>query len=235
MNDFLTMNRFTHLKIKKSFFLALFMVVNLFFLSSCASLTDRQLTIGEGAVTGSVIGGVIGGVVGLLAGGGEGAVIGAVSGVVAGSVAGGIYGNHVSNKKHNFANNEAYMKAVIAEADKVLVNSKAVHKTLRLDIATREKNIDALKRQRASKSKSNTSLDQLAKNNSQDIEKTNQLILSIENEIRVQKNVLAKEKYSLSPQLVSMSESKTSELEVEQRRLKLLKAQLASLDIRRLY
>ena len=228
-------NRFSPIKIKRFFCLALFMIVNLFFLSGCASLNDRQQTIGEGTVTGGLIGGVVGGIAGLIAGGGKGAIIGAISGVVAGGVAGGFYGNHVADKKQSFVNNEAYMRAVLAESDKVLVNSKAKRETLKLDVASRKKKVDVLKKQKTSKSKSNTSLARLAKNNSQDIEKTNQLILNVENEIEVQKTVLAREKHSLSPQLVSLSESKTSDLEAEHRRLKLLKAQLANLDIRRMY
>lgn len=230
------MNHFTPVKIIRSFCLALFMVVNLFFLSGCTSLTDKQQTVGEGAITGSVIGGIIGGVTGLLAGGdGKSAAIGAISGVVAGGVAGGIYGNHIANKKQNFANNEAYMKAVIAEADEVVAKSKEERKILQANNTKRQENINILKMQKKSQDKSNVSLARLAEQNTQDIEKTNQLILSIENEIKVQKTVLTKEKVSLSPQLISISETKTSNLEIEHRKLKLLKAQLASLDMRRMY
>lgn len=227
---------FVTINVKRFFCVTFGSVLILFFLQGCASLTDAQQTVGEGAATGVVIGGVIGGVAGLLVGdNGESAAIGAAIGATIGAVAGTLYGNHVASKKQDFANKEAYMKAVIAEADKVLANSRETRKTLKLDIAARKKNIDFIKSQRTSKSESNTSLAQLSKKNSQDIEKINQLILGIEDEMKIQKTVLAREKNSLSPQLVSLSETKTSGLETEHRKLKLLKAQLANLDIRRMY
>ncbi len=226
------MNLFATVNVKRFFCVALCPTLILFFLQGCASITDGQQTVGEGAATGVVIGGVIGGVAGLLVGdNGESAAIGAAIGAVAGT----LYGNHVASKKQDFANKEAYMKAVIAEADKVLANSRETRKTLKLDIAARKKTIDFIKSQRTSKSELNTSLAQLSKKNSQDIEKINQLILGIEDEMKVQKTVLVREKYSLSQQLVSLSETKTSGLETEHRKLKLLKAQLANLDIRRMY
>lgn len=206
----------------------LWLALVLFGLSGCASMTDAQRTQAQGAATGALIGGLMGSLIGDDR---KRVALGAVAGMALGSM----YGKHVADRKQEFVNQEAYMQAVIAEADKVLDQAKNERTSLQADIVRRQQAINMIKQRQASLEKSNQSLMQVTADISRDIEKTEHLISNVENEIKIQKATLNRERPFLRTQLVSQSEVQISGLETEYRQLKLLKAQLANLDTRRMY
>jgi len=88
-------------------------------LVGCATTSDETRTKTEGTALGAGAGAVAGALLGFATGGKKGAIIGAGTGVAAGGAAGYLYGTHVANRKKAFATTEAYLDALIKNAQAV--------------------------------------------------------------------------------------------------------------------
>ena len=82
------------------------------FLSGCASMTDKETTVAQGATFGAAVGAGIG----AIAGGRSGAAIGALAGTLVGTVAGHIY----SESKEQFASEEDKLDTRIAHSQETI-------------------------------------------------------------------------------------------------------------------
>ena len=194
-------------------------------LSGCA--TDAALTESQGALLGAAVGGVIGKIVG--------EEKGAIAGIFFGSIIGSKWGVHVASKKESYANQEAYLKDVIAAAETVTLDTQEFNKTI-------SQRIDQLKqRQRELKVAASEHIEQqesLKKHESElamALEITNTNILRVAHEIEIQKRVIAAEQSTARLQLVNVASAGVSELEIQERALRRALAQLKSIDERRIY
>lgn len=198
------------------------------YMQGCATLSDRQQTEMQGTGTGALIGGVLGSVLG-------DNTESVVAGTLVGAIIGNIYGKHVADKKAQYKNSESYMNAVIAESDKMLAAAREHRETLTKSITDQNRQLASLKRQSQNNRSLNKQLEKQVAKNKKDIDVTNQLISAIDQEIITQKNVVKKERNLVAVSYVSRSETNITAMESEKRQLELLKAQLASLDYKRVY
>jgi uncharacterized protein YcfJ len=103
-------------------------------LAGCANIQDDQTrTRAEGTGAGAALGALAGGIIGNNSG--HHALQGALIGAAAGGVAGYAYGDYVARKKKAYANQEAWLQACIAEAEKANDNAVAYNDKLSTRIA----------------------------------------------------------------------------------------------------
>ena len=107
-------------------------------LASCTNIkNDQTRTKAEGTAGGAVAGAVIGG----LLGGWRGAAIGAA----AGGVVGYGVGTHVAHQKAKYANQEAWLNACIAQAEKTNSHARSYNASLNDKISNLEQKINGAK------------------------------------------------------------------------------------------
>ena len=202
-------------------------------LSGCAT-TDSGKTKTQGTVFGAGIGAGLGALLGAAVGGKEGAAKGALLGGALGAAGGFAYGNHVAGKKEKFANQEDYLNAVIAEAEKVNQETRQYNVSLRRDINKLEDETRHVKLA-VSRGHANRSVlrKQIQKIEQEEIEAKEQLA-KINRELGVQQQVLAeseKERGSSQQQLqqiqqeIALLEENKRELEGNVESLASLRAQ----------
>jgi hypothetical protein len=121
----------------------------IFLATGCTNIkNDEARTKAEGALAGSAGGAVLGALVGALAGMGSPDYItrGALIGAGAGGGAGYAYGASVAYKKKQFATQEAYLDACIAEARQKTQKSRSYNALARAVIARQQQQLAALHR-----------------------------------------------------------------------------------------
>ncbi len=197
-------------------------------LQSCATLSDGKQTEMEGTATGAFLGALVG----LVVGDNKESVI---AGTLVGAVIGNIYGKHVADRKAEYRDNESYMKAMIAESDKVLLAARTQRDILTESIENQKRKLAELTYQKSLGTETKIRLEQQIVQKQKDLKVTNDLITAIDKEIKTQRRVVNQQRSQASAILVSQSETNITSMESEKRQLKLLKAQLASLDFRRVY
>lgn len=111
--------------------------LSLTLVSGCATMDDRQTTQAQGAGFGAIAGAVIGGIIGEVAKDDAGA--GALIGGLVGGAAGAAYGTHVANKKAEYARNEDYLDACVAQASKVRGETEAFNVALQQELDALDK------------------------------------------------------------------------------------------------
>ncbi len=193
----------------------------------CAS-TDAGKTRAEGATAGALIGGVAG----VLLGDNRNA---AIVGAVVGAVAGDLYAKKVVRKKEQYANTEAYMTALIHDAEQTISTTQQERQLLADNLREQQQILEQLKKNNTDAEKLNEASQQQAKLLNADLEKTSALLTAVQDELQIQQMALAQERATLPVVLVSHSETAISGLMAEKRQLEVLKAQLASLDYRKLH
>lgn len=113
-------------------FLASMMILVIVVSTGCANIQDdTQRTQAEGAVIGAVGGLIVGGLLAVATGNTRHLATFAAAGALLGGGAGMIYGNHVASKKKEYAQQEDWLNACIAEAQKV--NQEAAQYNAALD------------------------------------------------------------------------------------------------------
>lgn len=103
---------------KLSLGIVLFFVLSL--VAGCANIKDdSQRTQAEGATAGAAGGAVFGAILGQVIGGDTGAtLLGAAIGGAVGGIGGYAYGDHIAGQKEQYSNQEDWLDACIAEAQK---------------------------------------------------------------------------------------------------------------------
>ena len=200
-------------------------------LSGCAmteNMTDKQQTQTEAAATGAAVGAVLGVLVG-------DSKKGAVVGALVGSIIASRYAEHVANKKQEYADNEAYMKAVIAEADNMIALSAEKRTALSAQIANQQKQLAAMQADQDKTEVDNDTLEKQKQDYLAAVKLNDELIAAIQQEVDIQKDVLAKEKERIPVVLVSHSQDTIAKLEAEHKRLLALKTSLVAVPNERFY
>lgn len=196
-------------------------------LTGC-QMTDKQQTQAEAAATGAAVGAIVGG---LVTDSKEGALVGATIGATIGMM----YAEHVADKKEEYADNEKYMEAVLAEADKLIDISSKKREELTGKLADNNKKLAAIKEGRTEQVEDNAELNAQINAYNNELKNTEYLLIVLEREIEVQKKVLDKERDVIPVAYVTQSESKIATLQDEIKGLQNLKTSLASLEHKRLY
>jgi hypothetical protein len=122
-------------------------VVMALVLAGCANIhNDRTRTKVEGTAAGAAAGGILGGVIGGVVSGGSPTYIaqGAIIGAQIGGHAGYAYGTSVANKKAQYASQEAWLDACIAEAKTTTEKSRDYSRLARQIIARQQREIAAV-------------------------------------------------------------------------------------------
>ena len=123
-------------------------IIFIFALSAgCAHIQDDSTrTKAEGTAVGAAGGAAVGAAAGLIAGGGnwKKALVGAAIGAVIGAIAGYAYGDHVASKKKEYATEEDWLNACIAEAQKVQQETAQYNTALAGEIQTMQAETDML-------------------------------------------------------------------------------------------
>lgn len=171
-------------------------------LASCTNIKDDGTrTRTEGALLGTIGGALLGAGIGALTGrGGAGIAAGAIAGAAAGGLGGYAYGNHVANKKASYASREQWLKACIAEAKAVNQKAHSYNRNLTAEVNRLRNEIKSAKAsgdKRMLKQKQNE-IKQLQKESTKEIQK-------LDNEIKLQENVLGEAGSSgLKQEVISM-------------------------------
>jgi uncharacterized protein YcfJ len=119
--------------------------------TGCANIQDDGTrTRTEGAGTGAAVGALTGALLGQILGGDtQSTLIGAAIGGAVGGVGGYAYGNHVANQKEQYAKEEDWLEACIAEAKKTNETMVRYNKELSQQIVELRRDTEALRQQHA--------------------------------------------------------------------------------------
>lgn len=143
--------------------------------ASCTNIKDDQTrTRAEGAGAGALLGGGIGAIIGHQSGHAwEGALIGAA----AGSLGGLAVGDHVARKKQAYKNQEAWLNACIAQAEKTNSHARSYNASLSNKIANLEQKINGAK----------------AKGDTNELKQLKRAVLTLQNETKQEVKVVNNE------------------------------------------
>lgn len=127
--------------------LALLLACAVLVISGCANIKDDGTrTRTEGAGTGAAIGAVAGGLLGQVLGGDtKSTLIGAAIGAAVGGVGGYAYGDHVAGQKEQYAKEEEWLDACIAQAQQKNQELVAYNQDLLHQISVLEEETAALR------------------------------------------------------------------------------------------
>ena len=195
-------------------------------LTGCVT-TDTQQTKAQGTAIGALIGG--------LAGAAIDDKRGAIIGAIAGAAIGHAWGSHVASKKANYANQEAYLKDVIAAADAVAADAEAYNKRIARTIGRLKQRETELRLAAAKHQAQQHQLKKFEAELQVAISETEKKLKIVMDEIKIQKRVVANEQRSAPPRLMTVAAGGISDLEIQQRALQRALTQLESIDERRAY
>ncbi len=198
-------------------------------LSGCASMSDSSTTRAQGAGFGAAIGAGLGAIVGAATGDTE---KGALIGAAVGGVAGLAYGDHVAKKKEKYANQEDYLNACIAEADKRHRATKVYNDKIRNEIAALETQLQEAETLAASQQSNADQLKTLRNTLAKSIEQSQQMMTQVTDEITIQREVLANESGSGSSDRLEALNQEIAKLEEQKAQLEENTRQLAALNNR---
>lgn len=213
--------------------LAAFLACSLvFFVSGCAHMADDgSRTRAEGAGTGAAAGVVIGAIVGQIIGGDTAAtLIGAGIGSALGGLAGYAYGDHVATQKAQFAQEEDWLDACLAEAQRKNQEILAYNKELSRQISGLEQEIKALQGQQEGAQQEISALTEKKTEVDTLLAEANEQLKSAQAELELQNGVVADAKNSDKGDYAVTLDSEIMALQASIKELEKNTAELASLS-----
>ncbi len=154
-----------------------------------------------------------------------------IAGLVCG-VAGYAYGSHVASKKEQYASQESYLDAVIAEANRVHDEAVQSNSALASELATLDWKIQQAQANLSNSEQSRDELSGLQQDLKNQYSAANTRLKVLEREIEIQKAVIEKEKDEISPSYHARAVSAVSSLEGQSESLKRYIAQMEAIDDR---
>lgn len=198
-------------------------------LAGCASMSDRERTQAQGAGAGAVLGAIIGGVVGHQLGYRDAGIL---VGAALGGAVGRAYGGHVASKKEEFASQEDYLDACLAEARRHYQEARAYNETLQTDIARMNRELDEMLAAGQRSRSEQDALKALQEQVKARIESTNEKIEALRVEIIIQNSVVAQEEESGDAQRIAELRETINRLEDQRAALQNGGDRLASMNNR---
>ncbi len=126
-------------------FVALLMVLVFTLSAGCAHIQDdTQRTQAEGAAIGAVGGAILGGLLAVATGNTRHLVGIMAAGALLGAGAGYVYGDHVASKKKEYAQQEDWLDACLAEAKKVNQEAAQYNASLEKEVQTLEAETESM-------------------------------------------------------------------------------------------
>ncbi len=184
--------------------------------SGCATMTDDQTTTAQGAGMGAALGAIAGGIIGHQSGRGiEGAVIGGMLG----AAAGGAYGQHVAQRKAEFASEEDYLNACIAQAEEVHRLAAAYNEGLRLEVADLESRSTQVLAAYQGQTEERQQLLAMQKELGQKLQTAQQNLAAVSQEVAVQQKVLEAERATAGSEQIAQLENQIRLLEEQKAEL----------------
>lgn len=197
--------------------------------SGCTTLSDNQRTTAEGAGMGAVLGAAVGGIIGHQSGSGaEGAIIGGLLG----AAMGGLYGNHVAGKKAEFASEEEYLDAVLAEARRVRDEAEQHNRTLETEIAQLDQQVAETLAAMAAGTANQETTQALRTDLVSRLSEAESGLEAVSDEIRIQREVAATEAGQGDQEQLRELEATIAELEAQKDELTAQTERLADLNNR---
>lgn len=198
-------------------------------MTGCASMSDRDRTEAQATGIGAAVGAVLGAIIGNQM---DNPRAGAMIGGMVGAVAGNVYGNHVAARKAEFAKEEDYLNACLAQAQKVNAEAVAGNTALRGEIAGLNRRVDemlaAIQNRTAERGQKTALMQDLRRQR----QAANRMLAQVTEEIRVQRELLKNEANSgAAPQLAAIQEQ-IDQLERQKADLTAQTNQLAALSNR---
>lgn len=198
-------------------------------LSGCASMSDRERTQAQGTGVGAVLGAVVGGVVGHQLGYRDAGIL---VGAALGGAAGRAYGGHIASKKEEFASQEDYLDACLAEARKQYQEARAYNDKLYQDIARLNRELDELltagQRSRSEQAALRTWREQVQAR----IRSAEEQVEALNVEITIQNSVVAQEETDGDAARIAQLRSEIRNLEALRDELREGASQLAAMNNR---
>ena len=199
----------------------------LILLVGCTNIqNDATRTRTEGAVAGCAAGAVLGS----LLGDNRKSV---AAGCAAGGVAGYAVGSHVANKKRQYANEEAYLRDVLLQAQNQNRAISELNRQLLADIDRLHQQEKTLYRNYQTERARKLAATQMQEDARQRLQQVRQAIARTDQELQVQRQVLAQEKsgapsfyLSSAPGLINQLEDGRQNLAVAENRLQTLQNNL---------
>jgi len=194
--------------------------------SGCANIKDdTQRTKTEGTLAGAGAGALIGGLIGAATGGGTRSIVtGALIGGAAGGFAGHKYGKKVAAKKTGYANEEARLRGMIADARSERQSAEAYNASLRRNISAQRTELASIKAAKRSGQSVKSDAARLEKNLDSNISRSN-------SELKRKDAVLVEAKATLNSAPAGSSKSQLqAEYNSLQQEKKILQSQIGQMN-----
>lgn len=203
------------------------LILTALILTGCQS--DGDTTRAQGAGFGALLGAGIGAVIGNQTGDAES---GALIGAALGGLAGFAYGDHVAGKKKEYASQEDYLNACIAEAKVQYKRVKGYNDTVRFEIAAIDKELQSIEGSASLTAADQDRLTKLRSTLSDRLVKAEEHMAAVSDEIAIQREVLKKERKNSDPAEIQALENQIALLEEQKAELETSTQQLAALNNR---
>ncbi len=198
-------------------------------MTGCASMSDSDRTEAQATGIGAALGAVMGAIIGNQV---DNPQAGAMIGGMVGAVAGNVYGNHVAARKAQFAKEEDYLNACLAQAQKVNAEAVAGNTALREEIAGLNQRVEAMLAAIQSRTAERGQRTALLQDLRSQRQAANRMLAQVTEEIRVQRELLKNEANSgAAPQLAAIQDQ-INQLEQQKAELTAQTNQLAALSNR---
>ena len=198
-------------------------------MAGCAGMSDQDRTEAQATGIGAALGAVMGAIIGNQM---DNPRAGAMIGGMVGAVAGNVYGNHVAARKAQFAKEEDYLNACLAQAQKVNVEAVASNTALREEIAGLNRRVEEMLAAIQSRTAERGQRTALLRDLRSQRQAANRMLAQVTEEIRVQRELLKNEANSgATPQLAAIQEQ-INQLEQQKAELTAQTNQLAALSNR---
>jgi uncharacterized protein YcfJ len=193
--------------------------------TGCATATDQQKTVGQGAAGGAILGAVIGTIVGHQFGD---RTSGALIGAAIGGLGGAAYGNHVAGKKKQFASQEDYLNACLAQANKEYSEALAYNDKLGQQVEQLDARVTELAGLVGDQERLQREAPALKRELAAQKQATDARIAQVNKEIQIQREVLATERNAGAGAQLAALDQKIRDLETVRNQLAEGSRQLAS-------
>jgi ElaB/YqjD/DUF883 family membrane-anchored ribosome-binding protein len=199
-------------------------------LSGCSTTTsDRSVTTAQGAGLGAALGAGLGALIGSAS---DNAGSGALIGALVGGAGGALYGNHVANKKSEYASQEEYLDACLAQANQVYEAAQAKKEGLQTEIATLNEEATRLMEARAAEAAGQADLLALQGRVNASLSEAQQELQQVTDEILIQRQVVENESGSADSDKLAELDAQIGLLEQQKEELSQQTDRLAAINSR---
>ena len=198
-------------------------------MGGCASMQDKQKTQVQGTVLGAAIGATLGAIIGNQMGDSR---KGAILGAMVGGMGGLAYGDHVANKKAQFAKQEDYLDACIAQTRKVHDETQQYNAALQQQIAALDTQSQQLMASYQQQQAARGDVVNMKRQLQDKLAEAQQNLKKVNGEIMIERQVLAQESKTPAGDRLGQLETQINQLEQQKAQLTEQTQRLAAINNR---